>query len=308
MTGASHIITVVVPVNNREKLVLETLDSIASQTVRPALIVVDNNSTDATPGNIAEWANTHRSAQFPVTVLSQPLPGATNARNLGLENTTTPWLQFFDSDDIMLPTHIERLVETIKQNPAADIVGWDTLVQPLEGKTYRKQFAADNHLRRNIFNGIMSTQQYAATTRLFRESGGWNPELPAWNDFELGMRLLLKGPDIIYRRGEPTVVVRCQRNSITGTGYGASPEKWEKSLDSCQRIFEDAAKPALSACINVKRAVLAGLYLREGYSADSARLMNKVLSLEPGAFRRMLLRLACRYTAAGGRGAHYLFR
>ena len=307
MKSAAEIITVVVPVHNRERLVLETLDSIASQTALPSLIIVDNNSSDSSLQAISNWTASHRSAAFPISVLSQPEPGATNARNLGLKNTTTPWVLFFDSDDLMLPNHIEHIMQAAESNRHATLIGWDTIVQPLEGKPYRKEFKGNNLIWRNIFNGIMSTQQYAAKTQLFHDCGGWNPVLAGWNDYELGMRLLLQKPKTVYIKHKPEVIVRCQRNSITGTNFSSATDKWEKSLDSCQLIFEKAHQPYYARCINLKRAVLAGLYLRENNITESDRLLKKVLSLEPRKWHRLILRIACRFTAAGGRGFHYLY-
>lgn len=307
MKSAADTITVVVPVHNRERLVLETLESIASQTVHPSLIVVDNNSSDSSLQAVSSWADAHRSVSFPITVLSQHEPGATNARNLGLENTATPWVMFFDSDDIMKPCHIERIVSIALSDQHIELIGWDTITVPLKGRPYLKKFKGKNLMWRNIFNGIMSTQQYAAKTHLFRECGGWNPALAGWNDYELGMRLLLLKPKTVYLKGKPEVIIRCQRNSITGTDFSSTPDKWENSLDSCQLIFEKAGQPYYVRCINLKRAVLSGLYRRENSHTESDRLMVKVLASESGKWCRFMLRLACRYTAIGGRGFHYLY-
>jgi biofilm PGA synthesis N-glycosyltransferase PgaC len=51
---------VIAPCRNEEKFMRRTLDSLAAQTVKPAvLVVVDDGSTDATPAILAEYAAKH---------------------------------------------------------------------------------------------------------------------------------------------------------------------------------------------------------------------------------------------------------
>lgn len=306
MALACNIVTIVVPVFNRSNLVVETLDSIACQTALPSLIIVDNNSTDNTMSVITEWAQENRKKNFPIKILSEPNQGAAQARNRGLSEVDTPWTLFFDSDDIMLPCHIQNLICNIENNPKANLIGWNVIVTSLSGKKYIKHFPRKRHMWHNIFNGIMSTQQYAATTSLFQKCGGWNPELTGWDDYELGMRLLLCKPSIMYIKSKPAIEVRCQENSITGTSFRSSPAKWENSLNSCQTIFQQASMPRYARYINLKRAVLAAIYKKEGDTANSKRLMAFSLSNECSSWKKLLLHFAFNYTACGGRGIHWL--
>ncbi|MCM1021889.1 MAG: glycosyltransferase family 2 protein [Muribaculum sp.] len=308
MRSASNIITVVVPVFNRASLVTETLDSIASQKIKPSLIIVDNNSSDNTLQVIKQWAADNRSEIFPISVLRESQAGAAAARNKGLDNVTTPWTLFFDSDDLMHPSHISQIIETIKESPSANLIGWDTTMQLLSGKKIRKRFPDNNHIWYNIFNGIMSTQQYTAKTRLFHDCGGWNSSLRGWDDYELGMRLLLSRPSIVALHHEPTVYIRCQETSITGSSFSAEPDKWEKALDAAEIDFILANKGEYIKHINLKRAVLAGLYLHEKSKDNCNRLMKTVLNNATSPIQRLMLKLACRYTAIGGRGIHHILR
>lgn len=308
MKPAHEIITVVIPVFNRCDQVTETLDCVANQTMLPTLIIVDNNSTDSTLTVVQNWANNHRSNNFPITILSESKSGASAARNKGLNEVATPWTMFFDSDDIMLPNHVERLYHTIISNPNAELIGWDTEWRTLDKTTELLRFPTDNILWQSIFRSALSTQKYASTTQLFRQAGGWNENLPGWDDFELGMRLLLQNPTVIKINGAPNVQVRCQENSITGTSYSASIEKWELSLDCCEKIFLDADLPKAAQCINLKRAILAGLYRKEKSGHNYQRLIKTTESHEKSLFKRMLLRTAAIYVSLGGRGIHFLFR
>ena len=58
--------------------------------------------------------------------------------------------------------------------------------------------------------------------------------------------------------------------------------------------------------INLKRAVLAAIYKKEGDTANSKRLMAFSLSNECSSWKKLLLHFAFNYTACGGRGIHWL--
>ena len=116
-------VSIVIPVRDRETLVGRTLDSVAAQTWRPLhLIVVDNNSADASVRKVSEWAGARASdTGLRVTQLQETRPGASAARNRGLEAVTGRYVIFFDSDDEMMPGLVERAMARVGD---ADIVYW----------------------------------------------------------------------------------------------------------------------------------------------------------------------------------------
>lgn len=303
---AASLITVVVPVYNREHLLADTLRSIAGQTVAPSVVIVDNGSTDGSYAVACRWAEEQRRAGWNVETMRCLEPGAAAARNYGLARVETPWVMFFDSDDLMLPTHVERLASAVEKYPEIDIFGWDVSEEGLDGSVTRRGFAARMALFRATFNGTMSTLRYAARTSLVRGAGGWNCRLRGWDDYELGMRLLLAAPRrplLKKLRGTPTVHVRVQEESISGTDYSSTPERWEASLDACAEVFGRCASRRQCRWLLLRRVVLAALYEREGSSRGRLQL-QEILGREPSAWRRMVYRAAFRYTASGRRGVH----
>jgi hypothetical protein len=95
-------VSAVIPTYNRANLIGDTVESVLRQSVPPAeIIVVDDGSTDDTAEVIARYGSAvryHRMENFG--------PGA--ARNLGVSIARAPWIAFCDSDDIWLPTKLER--------------------------------------------------------------------------------------------------------------------------------------------------------------------------------------------------------
>lgn len=267
-------LTIVIPVYNRAHTIGRTLRSIESQTVRPArVILIDNNSSDTTLSLLHDWASVHHD----VTVLTEPRPGACAARNRGLREVTTEWTMFFDSDDEMLPTHVEEFTRAITDHPDADVIGRDIILQSLDGSRRRMYFkAGKDAMFHHLFRGCLSTQRYVARTSLFRRVGGWNERLTGWNDFELGVRILLTAPVILRISRQPTVIVYQQEQSITGTNFSSHPERWEDSLDAIRQLFVNL--PGSHPCkrryicwLDARSMILAARYEREARVTDSRK-------------------------------------
>ncbi|MCM1332763.1 MAG: glycosyltransferase [Bacteroides sp.] len=307
MTTPSQLISIVIPVYNRAHIIERTLDSIYNQDTRPInLILVDNNSSDNSLEVISRWKERHHSKDFDITITSEnTIQSASAARNKGLSLVKTPYVMFFDSDDIMRPNHISRAARAFNDDPELDIAGWDVMFHALDGSTSIRPFADKDIVFRHTFNATLATQRYAASTSLVRAAGGWNPTVLGWDDYELGMRLLGKNPKLMRLGDEITVDVMESKESITGTDYSSRSTQWEYALDIAEKHFRKNNWNI--SWINLRRVILAALYARE-HSPESSRLLKETLTHEPLPIKRALYRLAYTYTKLGGRGIHLLVR
>lgn len=296
-------ITIVIPVRNRAALVERTLESVKAQTIRPLkVILVDNGSTDGTWPLLQRWADANRADDFSVITLRELAPGAAAARNAGLAHVGSEWTMFFDSDDEMLPTHAERALACAEANPGASIIGWDVTLRTLSGRDCIKPFVVHDALYGCVMHGTMATQRYMARTSLLLRAGGWRPDVMAWNDIELGARLLGLSPIMAKAEGKPTVIVHSTRDSITGTDFSHHADDLDHALDCIE------ASTGATTLVAIKRAILAGLCRREGNAEIAHRLMEKVRAMRLAAPDRMLCAAASAITAAGLRGASMLYK
>lgn len=303
------LLTIVVPVYNRERLAGPTLECLAAQTLRPLRVVlVDNASTDGTLELLRRWKESVEAPGFSVEILREAKPGAAASRECGLRHVTTEYTMFFDSDDLMAPIHAALAVDAFKRYPEVDIVGWDVAVGDADGKLagpVRRFYDKDAHWH-NLMHGSLSTQRYAARTSLFRRAGGWDPSVRGWDDIELGARLLLLSPRIMKLTGEPTVVWRRHEDSISRFDFASQAGKWEHALRVLRRDF--AGHPRLGRYVGLKGAILAGDYRKEGDRAAAGRLMAGLLRDEPTPCGRLLLRAAYHMQRCGLRGVARLLR
>lgn len=279
------LITVVIPVRNRAELVRRTLDSLRAQTVAPArVILVDNGSTDGTPDVLRQYPG--------ALVIEEPRHGAAAARNAGLARVNTPYVLFFDSDDYMPPRHIEEITAGLRAASLPEIAAFDMELVALDGKRHPKPFRNGNPMKMHLFHSILSTQRCVISTDLARKVGGWNEQLPVWNDLEFGVRLLAASPAVTYLKLSEPVIVYSQADSITGTAFAHKAGQWERSLDACEATLRNTPYQRI---IQLRRAILAGNYRREG-RPDLAEPLTPTLSL----------RLIAAYVSLGGRGVSLL--
>lgn len=94
-------ISVVVPVRDSMRYLPETLESICSQRLLPAeIIVVDDGCRDRSPAFAAEFSPL-------VSVVSAGGIGPEGARTIGCETASMPLIAFCDSDDLWHPSKLE---------------------------------------------------------------------------------------------------------------------------------------------------------------------------------------------------------
>ncbi len=279
-------ISVVIPVKNRASLVRRTLDSVAAQTVQPEkIILVDNNSTDSSVEVLRSWASSHPNAE----VISELKPGAAAARNAGLARATTPYIMFFDSDDVMPPRHIEEVSAALNRSAFPDILEFPSEFIDSRGHRKLAPLRSGDPMKNHIFHATLATQRYCASTELLRSAGAWNEDLLGWDDLELGVRLLATSPRYAQTDLSQPVSVYTHADSITGSDFSSKAGQWERALDCCEVAL--SANDLYRRYIGYRRAILAGNYRRERHS-----------ELGHGLTRGWWLKLIASYVACGGRG------
>ncbi len=102
-------LTVVIPAHNCERYILEALQSVESQSVRPGcVIVVENASSDNTRDCIEGFA---LKSDLSLRLIHTDCPGVSNARNLGFSLTETALIAMLDADDLYDSRFLEQALE-----------------------------------------------------------------------------------------------------------------------------------------------------------------------------------------------------
>lgn len=109
-------VSIIIPVYNREAIVVETLVSIQNQTyLNWECIIVDDGSSDNTFSTVTQFIQ--EDVRFQIVHRPKGASkGPSSCRNYGFLISKGTYIQFFDSDDIMHPDHLQEKVDRIGSN------------------------------------------------------------------------------------------------------------------------------------------------------------------------------------------------
>lgn len=289
---------------NREKLLPRTLQSVINQTLRPFdFILVDNGSEDGTAEVIRKWVPRIEKSGIRVKTITEPRRGPCQARNSGLNIVETEYVMFFDSDDEMLPNHLKFIHEELTKRPETDLLWFDIKEQDEDGWSKLRAINDKNIMRGHILHATLACARFVVRTELIKQLGGFDESISAWEDLELGVRLLLASKNSRKMNYEPQAIIHPHRESITGSSFSSKSYSLEKSLDLCEDALRRSGRHDDIIWVNVKRMVLSGLYAREGNKKSSERLSDRVLDrTEKGGHRVALgfVRDTVTYFGRGG--------
>ena len=115
MKGSTILLSVIIPVYNVEKYLMEAVSSILNQSWKDLeIILVDDGSTDSS----GEICDEIKKIDSRVKVLHQKNGGLSVARNRGLEIATGEYVTFLDSDDWLDIDTYEKIMDFMLQEQA----------------------------------------------------------------------------------------------------------------------------------------------------------------------------------------------
>ncbi len=109
-------LSIVMPLYNKEKLIQTTLESVLNQTYSDfELIIVNDGSTDNSAAIVSSFKDSR------IHLVYQENAGVSAARNKGIEIAQGEYIALMDSDDLWLPDYLERQIALMIQYPNCDI-------------------------------------------------------------------------------------------------------------------------------------------------------------------------------------------
>lgn len=111
--------SIIIPTYNRWNYLQHTIESVIQQKFRDfEIIVIDDGSTDDTLQNLRNTFGAHPK----ISIVTQPNRERGAARNHGLRLAKGEYALFLDSDDYLLPDHLEVLYDKIKELGVPDFI------------------------------------------------------------------------------------------------------------------------------------------------------------------------------------------
>lgn len=203
------LVSVIIPCFNCEEVVKAAVNSVLAQTYSNIeLLLVDNNSTDATLTTLRAFEEKYPEK---VLVLSEKKAGACAARNLGMRNANGMWMQFLDADDELLPSKLEEQVELVVAYEADLIVGAYRQIQHLNRSGKTRLISKEIIPEEDPWIGLISSRLGITSANLWKKDAlfqvdGWDEGLSSSQEYDLLFRLLKLQPKVIISHHVLTVV------------------------------------------------------------------------------------------------------
>ena len=107
-------VSLIIPVYNAEKWLLESFCSYEGQTYcNIEWILVDDGSVDGSADLCRAWCAADPSRR---KFVHKENGGASSARNVGLDNATGDYILFWDCDDVQNPDAVEKMVISLPRH------------------------------------------------------------------------------------------------------------------------------------------------------------------------------------------------
>mgnify|MGYP001196193873 CR=1 FL=1 len=217
-------ISVVIPLYNKEAFIAETLESVLSQTYSNfEVIVVDDGSTDRSVAVVRSFSDDR------ISLFEKTNAGVSVARNYGVDQAKYPWIAFLDADDWWAPTFLEEVVKGFDQFPKELIFAtgrsrvfkdqverYAHEMLPEEGTTSKMSYfkVISNHLP------LVNSSNVVLRKALFLETGGFRPGMRQHEDHDLWMRICAQN-EVIFINENLSFYRKNIENSASQNKYSA---------------------------------------------------------------------------------------
>jgi glycosyltransferase involved in cell wall biosynthesis len=159
--------------------------------------------------------------------------GAPAARNNGLADVKSEYVQFLDADDVLMPNKMSSQIALLEQHQADAICG----------AYIRKEASGEEHLvepNEDLWKGLFTTRLGITSSCMFRVSAlnevkGWDENLSSSQEYELLFRMLKAGKKVLVQLQPLTLV----RERFTGQISTSNPNKrWRQYIELRVQMLE----------------------------------------------------------------------
>jgi glycosyltransferase involved in cell wall biosynthesis len=195
-------VSTIIPVFNRSRMLREAVASVLAQTYRPIeVIIVDDGSTDDTPATCAELQASHSDVVRCVRQLNAG-PGA--ARETGRQLARGEFIQYLDSDDLLLPRKFEVQTAALCKRPDCDVAYCYTRYYHVGEEPVDQPHKRSGDTVDAMFPSFLMDRWWETVTPLYRRSvceaaGPWS-DLRLEEDWEYDCRIASLGTRLVHCR------------------------------------------------------------------------------------------------------------
>lgn len=208
------LISIIIPVYNRQELVKDALDSVLAQTYQAwECIVIDDGSTDDTWTVLKKYAQ--KDNRFKIHKRNREPKGAPTCRNIGISLAQGEYVIFLDSDDMLAPDCLSFRIKSTKIYPEYSVWIFDTSI-------FRKHVGDDDRMWNVLYSKENDLVRYLKSDPVWSISGplwlnasilSFDETAIAAQDWEYHVRFLLTNKSYKKIGSSPkNSHVYCRRN------------------------------------------------------------------------------------------------
>jgi len=190
------LISIVIPLYNKERFIKETLDSVFNQSFPDyEIIIVNDGSTDSSVF-IVNAIEDQR-----ITVLSNQNKGVSHARNFGISKANSDLIALLDGDDLWEPNHLENLYNLYEKFPDCGLYATAYNKKYFNGEKIKASYNGlakeyfgiiEDYFSASIKDSIAWTSAVLIPMKTFRKVGVFDEEMRSGQDTDLWIRIALK--------------------------------------------------------------------------------------------------------------------
>lgn len=195
----NFLVSIIIPIYNRAHIVKKTLDSITKQSYTNwECVIVDDGSTDHTLDVLQSYQQ--KDNRFKIYKRpSNYIKGANACRNFGFLQSKGAYINWFDSDDVMLKDFIKLKVEAVTTNTNAVIsrnrYANANFTQFRESKF---NFSEDTLFKDYALETIeLQTCSFLWEKQYLQDKKLFDPQITRYQDNEFHIRMLANKPKLI---------------------------------------------------------------------------------------------------------------
>jgi len=208
------LVSIIIPIYNYGIQFEKTLQSAFDSTYKNIeVVIVNDGSTDEYVKLKLESIKDHPN----IKIIYQENQGPSSARNNGIKNSNGDLILPLDADDMIQPEYIQSCVNILKNNKNISPVYCDTHhIGETQGVESRPEWSIER-----LNNGPFIVNCSMFHRKAFEDCNGYDEELKGWEDYDLWIRMGLKGysgkripkPLFIYFHHESDGTVSTEANS-----------------------------------------------------------------------------------------------
>lgn len=210
------LVSIIIPCQNSERYLRQTLNSCIRQTYRNIeIIIVNDASTDRT----LDIANEFSSRCPQVQVIHQKKIGYCAARNVGFRKSAGQYVKYLDSDDLLLPHSIACQMDIVQDTGADIVVGGVQLFQgDRQSEAYRfinipeKTGSFDRKTYKSIVHlfceKAFTCNEMLIARYLVESVSGFDESLRSADEINFCYRLEMQNPGVVAMRDSQVVLLK----------------------------------------------------------------------------------------------------